>query len=191
MNTGSPDSGEAVRQASRDDEGDERPDTARDVSIDMTTVVLLVVVIAIVGVVMGLSLRDSGPPAGSSIAEKDRFLQSARTALVDAQRLALDLERIDGPAELDADELRSLTGKIDMFTSQIAQVTCLAPTAMDGRVSRSVAVSSRSVSDALRNERESRSDPDCSARAPADAFVRGRTEFSHAIRDLANHVELL
>jgi len=36
-----------------------------------------------------------------------------------------------------------------------------------------------------------RADPDGSARRSADAFVRRRTEFSLAVRDLANHVELL
>ena len=158
----------------------------------MTAVVVVALVVAaVVGVVIGFNLRNSGSPAGSSIVEKDRYLQSARNALVDARRLALDLERIDGTAELDADDLQSLTGRIDVFSSQITQVTCLAPTAMDGRVSRSVAVSALSVSDALRDERDVRADPDGSARRSADAFIQRRTEFSLAIRDLANHVELL
>jgi len=154
-------------------------------------VVVALVAAAVAGVVIGFNLRDSGPPAGSSIAEKDRYLQSARNALVDARRLVLDLERIDGTAELDADDLQSLTDSMDVFASQITQVTCLAPTAMDGRVSRSVAVSTLSVSDALRDEREARADPDGSAHRSADAFGQRRTEFSLAVRDLANHVELL
>ena len=119
-------------------------------------VVALVVATAAAGAAIGFSLRDSGAGAVSSIAEKDRYLQSAQNALVDARQLVLDLERIDGVTELDADDLRSLTGRIDVLASQITQVTCLAPTPMDGRVSRSVAVSTRSVSDALRDEREAR-----------------------------------
>ena len=62
---------------------------------------------------------------------------------------------------------------------------------MDGRVSRSVAVSTLSVSDALRDEREARAGPDGSAHRSADAFGQRRIEFSLAVRDLANHVELL
>lgn len=165
---------------------------ARAGPIDMTTVVVVALVTAVVvGLMTGFFMRHGGPPAGSSIAEKDQYLQTARNALVDARRLALDLERIDGTAELDADDLQSLTGRVDVLSSQITQVTCLAPTAMDGRVSRSVAVSARSVSDALRDERDVRADPDGSARRSADAFIQRRTEFSLAIRDLANHVELL
>jgi len=62
---------------------------------------------------------------------------------------------------------------------------------MDGRVSRSVAVSARSVGDALRDERELRANPRNSTHRSADAFVQHRAEFSLAVRDLANHVELL
>ena len=156
----------------------------------MTTVVVIVVVAAVAGAI-GFLLRDSRPTAGSSIAEKDQYLHSARHALVDARQLMLDLESIDGTAELDADELRSLTGRVDVFASQVTQVTCLAPTAMDGRVSRSVAVSARSVGDALRAERELRANPRNSTHRSADAFVQRRAEFSLAVRDLANHVELL
>ena len=60
----------------------------------MTAVVVVALVVAaVVGVVIGFNLRNSGSPAGSSIAEKDQYLQTARNALVDARRLALDLER--------------------------------------------------------------------------------------------------
>jgi hypothetical protein len=161
-------------------------------STHMTTVVVVALVAAAaVGLLIGFVVWHGGSPAGSSIAEKDRYLQSARNALADARRLALDLEHVDRVAELDADDLRSLTTRIDVLSSQVTQVTCLAPTAMDGRVSRSVAVSARSISDVLRGERDSRADPEGSVRRSADEFVQRRTEFSLAVRDLENHVELL
>jgi len=173
----------------------EKCDAARAGPIDMTTVVVAALVVAaIAGGVIGFSLRRGGPPAGSPIAEKDRFLRAARNVLVDARRLVLDLEGIGGTTELtalDPDDLRSMIGRIDVFSSQITHVTCLAPTSMDGRVSRSVAVSAVSVGDALRNERESREDPEGTVRRSADAFVQRRSEFSLAVRDLGNHVELL
>jgi hypothetical protein len=52
-------------------------------------------------------------------------------------------------------------------------------------------VSARSISDVLRDERDSRADPEGSARRSADEFVQRRREFSLAVRDLENHVELL
>lgn len=90
---------------------------------------------------------------------------------------------------LESDELRLLIGRVDVFGSQMAQVTCLAPTSMDARVSRSVAVSATAVGDTLRNERDRRLDGD--DRQFSSAIVDRCAALAVAVTDLGNHVELL
>lgn len=158
----------------------------------MNTLSFALVVAAVLGVLVGYYVHRAGTATGSAIEDKDSFLLAARSALADGRRVVRDLEAVPDSRALglvDAEQLRSLTGRVDAFGSQMTQVTCLAPTSMDARVSRSVAVSATAVGDTLRSERDSRVDPEA-RRSPA-AFDQRRSELALAVRDLSNHVELL
>ena len=160
----------------------------------MTVVILALVIAALIGGVIGFSVRRLGSAGGPAIAEKDTYLQAARFALIDGRRIVQDLETISDRGRLgqfDTEALKSMMGRIDVFGSQMTQVTCLAPTSMDARVSRSVAVSATAVGDTLRTEREMRLDPDRAPRRSAQGFSQRCSELGLAVRDLGNHVELL
>lgn len=79
--------------------------------------------------------------------------------------------------------------ELDGFATHLAELSAHAPTVMDTRVCRGVAVQSRSFSDAFRGQRDDPAPPD--ARERARSLYDRRTEFEVALRDLAEHVELL
>lgn len=163
--------------------------------VDMTLVVVALVVAAVAaGAIVGYYLHRGTPAEGTSIGEEDQYLRAARNALAEGQQAVLDLEQLDEPvglAALDTEDLRLTIGRIDVFSSLMTQVTCLAPTSMDARVSRSVAVSATAIGDMLRDERERRWNPDGTVSPSARTFVQRRSELVLALQDLHNHVELL
>ena len=158
----------------------------------MNEVVLALVVAALVGGLVGYSVHRAGSATGPAIEDKDSFLRAAESALAGGRRIVRDLEAVPdsrGLALLDTEDLRRLIGRIDVFASQMSQVTCIAPTSMDARVSRAVAVAATAVDDSFRDERDVRLDP--GARRPSASFDDRRSAFAVAVSDLGNHVELL
>lgn len=156
-------------------------------------VVLALALAVVVGVLIGYLVRRAGTP-GPAIDDKESFMRSARQALAEGRRLVHDLEAIsavDWRAGVGVDDLQALIGRVDVFGSHMTQVTCIAPTAMDVRVSRSVAVAATAVGDALRYERKARLEPDGAPR-PSTADVGQRSQqLALAVSDLGHHVEFL
>lgn len=145
----------------------------------------------LVGVTIGKGRRRStGPSSGLAPAEKEAWLRSARTAAADGRRIASSLSDVPDDVALGAltdAELDTRIGELDLLGSQLTQVTCTAPTSMDVRVCRSVAVAATSLGDSFRSERDRRRGD---GRVVARYALRC-ADFRDAVRDLSNHADLL
>jgi hypothetical protein len=84
------------------------------------------------------------------------------------------------------------TRQLDDFTHNLAELAAAAPTSMDNRVCRSVAVQSRGLSDALRARSCGSADASSNAdRARLSALHDRFAEFSLALTDLEQHIHLI
>ncbi|MFW2333736.1 hypothetical protein [Ilumatobacter sp.] len=160
----------------------------------MSPIVVGLLALAIVVVVVVRSVvssRQRGP--GSVELGSDRstvWLKQAGDTARRGRELAADLERpiqCGGSSVAVAPELHQ---RIDALTHQLAELATSAPTSMDVRVCRGVAVSSQALGSALGSD----DDPDeISGRRPVgrqellDRYAR----FVMALGDLERHVELL
>lgn len=112
----------------------------------------------------------------------DEWLTAAGTVVADARQVAAELAEISSTdsATLSADT----TGELDRLTERLAELSASAPTAMDTRVCRSVAVRSKALSDALRS-------PQPPGQSAFPLRPRQQAQFETAVRDFSDHVELL
>lgn len=108
------------------------------------------------------------------------------------------LDEIDPIVEADSasrsnDSLSSLAAQhLDVFTHNLAELGASAPTTMDNRVCRGVAVKSHGLSEALRPRSRESDAPGPTADREAASDLQDRfAEFSRALGDLAEHVHLL
>lgn len=128
--------------------------------------------------------KIGGKPAEGRVdrAGSNEWLAAAGEAVADARQVAAELTHISSTssATLSADT----TGKLDRLTERLAELSTDAPTAMDTRVCRIVAVRSKALSNALR------SSPSPGPR-PFTLRPSQQAEFETAVRDFADHVELL
>lgn len=157
-----------------------------------TVVGLLALAIVVVVVVRSIILSKRRGP-GSVDLGSDRstaWLRQAGDTAREGRKLAADLERpVEGgvSAVAVAPELQQ---RLDALTHQLAELATSAPTSMDVRVCRGVAVNSQALGSALGSHGE----PDAlSGHGPVgrqellDRYAR----FVMALGDLERHVELL
>ncbi len=84
------------------------------------------------------------------------------------------------------------TRQLDEFTHNLAELAAAAPTSMDNRVCRSVAVQSRGLSDALRARSCGSDDASPNADRARLSDLHDRfAEFSLALTDLEQHIHLI
>ena len=114
--------------------------------------------------------------------DPDHWLAEAGTAVATARRIAAELPDIQPTTAAPSTDT---TDELDRLTARMAELSANAPTTMDSRVCRNLAVRSKALSTAL-------SSPQAPGRHPiTPPSDHQRTEFETAIGDLANHVELL
>lgn len=133
------------------------------------------------------------PTLGEATAEKAAWLKRARTAGAEGQRVTLmfnDYDEILTFADLNDENIDEITIRLDLLTSHLSLVTSTAPTSMDVRVCRSVAISARALSDQFRGERAARQSAPISP-PTTNSYSQQKVDFEYAVRDLMNHVELL
>lgn len=131
----------------------------------------------------GAALEHNGDPA-------DAWLQNASETARQGRRLARDVEPVTQVAESAAVDSSDVRRRLEGFTRVLAELATTAPTSMDARVCRSLAVSSQSLGDALGGAGRD-PDPVVPAREARAQLVDRYTEFVTALGDLERHVDLL
>lgn len=163
----------------------------------MTALLVLLAVLAVVLTALAVfrsgSLASMAPPddAGSAWLDRSRRLL-ATAAWLRTEMAALDANR--SLTEFDAEALAMLSDAITAFCADAAAISSTAPTAMDGRVIRNLAVRARTVGDLLERELRLR-EVGLGMPRPLAAGEQGLDEHLHefelAEADLRTHVELL
>jgi hypothetical protein len=166
----------------------------------MTEVILGLGVVALIGAAVihwswKLRRGSASSATTSTRAPADPWLAQAAELAQTGRQL---LEQIEPIVETNSG-LRSgesatglPTRQLDDFTRSLAELAATAPTSMDNRVCRSVAVQSRGLSDALR-ARSCGSDnasPNADRARVSDLHDRF-SEFSLALTDLEQHIHLI
>jgi len=158
--------------------------------VDLMLPFVGLLVAGIVGVLIGRRRLSADHGAGPALVERNAWLRSARAAAAEGRRVAALFDEVPDERavdELPDDQLGDRIAELDLFGSQMTQVTCTAPTSMDVRVCRSVAVAATSLGDSLRTERDVRRGDDCATAR----FATRRSGFRESVRDLTTHVDLL
>lgn len=167
---------------------------------DMTEVIIAVGVVALIAVAFIRPSWIPGRPAAPSTtqpARDDADFWLARAAELTQTGHQL-LGEIDPIVEADSacrsnESLSSLAAQhLDVFTHNLAELGASAPTSMDNRVCRGVAVKSLGLSEALRPRSCESDEPRPNADRKAASDLQDRfAEFSLALGDLTEHIHLL
>ena len=159
----------------------------------MTTGALAIVVAILAATIFGSLVvgRIADNSSDKRVMSRDaaEWFASADAAVAAGRRIAIKLEETSptGAATPSADT----PDELDRFTTRVAELIASAPTAMDGRVCRNVAVRSSALSTALRSMQDKNRDSSPAHHRHTQRPIHQQTEFETAIRDLADHVELL
>lgn len=148
-------------------------------------VIALLAIALVVMIVLTVVRRPSKRDVGIDRADTDPWFQNARST-VDRGRAMVarlsDVSTTDTVSEVTLDDL-------DQLATRLAQLAATAPTTMDHRVCRNAAIRCRTLMGVLRPDGRGAASP-----SPADVVppLRDhRAEFEAAIRDLADHVDLV
>ncbi len=167
--------------------------------VDMTEAALVAAAAALVVVAVVSSMRwfrRGGAPSGLRVvhAPAESWLAQARIVVAEGRCLARRLETVVEPATPAAPSGSPATdpvGELDDLTHQLASLSASAPTEMDVRVCRSVAVRSCALSDALRERWDDVEVTSDQANENQRAIAGRHAELVIALRDLEQQVNLL
>ena len=159
----------------------------------LVVLAVLAVVLTAVAVFRSGSLVSMTPPDGAGTGWLDRSQRLLATAAwLRTEMAALDANR--SLTEFDTEELAMLSDAITAFCADAAAISSTAPTAMDGRVIRNLAVRARTLGDLLERELRRR-EVGLGTPRPLTAGEHSLDEHLHefelAVDDLHTHVELL
>jgi hypothetical protein len=157
------------------------------------TIVLAAVVGAALVIWNVVAHRGPTPAARPTVRDpRDRWLAEASATAEAGRLLVQQIEPFiaDGTAT-EALTAANLTTPLDDLTHHLAQLSVSAPTKMDERVCRSAAIRSQALDDALRARRGASSTDSDRLGTSRTELIDLQVECDVALRDLAQHVDLL
>lgn len=159
----------------------------------MLALLLLGVVVAIVAI----ALLTPRPDTGRSSRPTDPWMNRARSLVVTGRTLADEVSSVAPSTttrHVPDQRLCELGERIDDFERSVAPVSACAPTVMDARVCRSVALRAHALGGAIERElrrREIVGSDDHGGVRPDIDLQPLVSEFTESISDLDTHLELL
>ncbi len=150
----------------------------------------LAIVALVVNRSVSLSRRRGPAPVEPGTDHSTAWLKQAGDAARDGREIADDLERQIHGFESSASVTSELRQRLDALTHHLAELATSAPTSMDVRVCRGVAVNSQALGTALRLDADldaARGHVSVGRRELLDRHA----QFVMALGDLERHVDLL
>ena len=163
----------------------------------MTALLVLLAVLVVVLTALAVFRSGSLPSIATPDDAGGPWLDRSQRLLATAVALHTEMAVLDANrplTEFDTDALAMLSHAITAFCADAAAISSTAPTAMDGRVIRNLAVRARTLGDLLERELRRREvglgtpRPLAAGELSLDEHLH---EFELAVADLHTHVELL
>lgn len=149
------------------------------------------IVTLVVGIVV-LVIRAGQMTTDTSVRmDAEDWLAEVSAAVAEGRHLLQGLQPDHSTGNPEETGIEELVDPLNRLTRHLADLTSDAPTHMDTRVCRNLAVSSRALADSLSEAQEPRTDSLRTVQEGSQAVFDRQRDFEVALGDMADHVDLL